>query len=151
MFKTLMRGVLCLTMIAMSVCSFSQGNSPRWIQSPTGDTLLGFNSEQVDKLGEKLILKSYLVQRNYELVQLNDLMTQRCNALASALDERKEEVANLDHQITLCQQRIQSLDAEILRLQKIIEKEKRRKIFWKAVAGVEAVVVVVVTTVTLIK
>jgi septal ring factor EnvC (AmiA/AmiB activator) len=84
-------------------------------------------------------------------VQLNDLMTQRCNALASALDERKEEVANLDHQITLCQQRIQSLDAEILRLQKIIEKEKRRKIFWKTVAGVEAVVVVVVTTVTLIK
>jgi predicted nucleic acid-binding Zn-ribbon protein len=96
--------------------------------------LLGFNSEHVDILGEKLILKSYLVQRNYELMQLNDLMQSRCNALSSALEERMDEVAVLDGEIALCEQRIQSLNNEIERLDKAVQREERRKKFWKVAA-----------------
>jgi len=118
----------------MSVSTFSQKSSPRWIASPSGDTLLGFNSEHVDILGEKLILKSYLVQRNYELMQLNDLMQSRCNALSSALEERMDEVAVLDGEIALCEQRIQSLNNEIERLDKAVQREERRKKFWKVAA-----------------
>jgi hypothetical protein len=118
----------------MSVSTFSQKSSPRWIASPSGDTLLGFNSEHVDILGEKLILKSYLVQRNYELMQLNDLMQSRCNALSSALEERMDEVAVLDGEIALCEQRIQSLNNEIERLDKAVQRAERRKKFWKVVA-----------------
>lgn len=121
-------------MLVMSVSTFSQKSSPRWIASPSGDTLLGFNSEHVDILGEKLILKSYLVQRNYELMQLNDLMQSRCNALSSALEERMDEVAVLDGEIALCEQRIQSLNNEIERLDKAVQREERRKKFWKVAA-----------------
>ncbi len=121
----------------MSVSSFSQKNSPRWIASPSGDTLLGFNSEHVDILGEKLILKSYLVQRNYELMQMNDLMSARCNALSRSLEERMEEVAVLDGEISLCTQRIQSLNSEIERLTKAVARQERRKKFWKVVAMAE--------------
>jgi len=129
-----MHGGLCLVMLVMSVSTFSQKSSPRWIASPSGDTLLGFNSEHVDILGEKLILKSYLVQRNYELMQLNDLMQSRCNALSSALEERMDEVAVLDGEIALCEQRIQSLNNEIERLDKAVQRAERRKKFWKVVA-----------------
>jgi len=118
----------------MSVSTFSQKSSPRWIASPSGDTLLGFNSEHVDILGEKLILKSYLVQRNYELMQLNDLMQSRCNALSGALEERMDEVAILDGEIALCTQRIQSLNNEIERLNKAVQRAERRKKFWKVAA-----------------
>ena len=135
MYKMLMRGVLCLIMLAMSGSIISQKNSPRWIASPSGDTLLGFNSEHVDVLGEKLMLKSYLVQRNYELVQLNDLLTQRCNAMAGALEERREEVAVLDGEISLCEQRIQSLNSEIDRLNREIKRQERRKNFWKTLSA----------------
>jgi len=134
----------------MSVSTFSQKNSPRWIASPSGDTLLGFNSEQVDVLGEKLILKSYLVQRNYELMQMNDLMTSRCNALSSALEERMEEVALLDGEISLCSQRISGLNSEIDRLTKAVARQERRKKFWKTVAVVEAGAVAVLTGIILI-
>lgn len=137
MYKMLMRGVLCLIMLAMSGSIISQKNSPRWIASPSGDTLLGFNSEHVDVLGEKLMLKSYLVQRNYELVQLNDLLTQRCNAMAGALEERREEVAVLDGEISLCEQRIQSLNSEIERLNREIKRQERRKNFWKTLSAAE--------------
>ena len=121
-------------MLVMSVSTFSQKSSPRWIASPSGDTLLGFNSEHVDILGEKLILKSYLVQRNYELMQLNDLMQSRCNALSGALEERMDEVAILDGEIALCEQRIQSLNSEIERLDKAVQRSERRKKFWKVAA-----------------
>lgn len=134
MCKILMRGALCLMMLAMSGSIFSQRNSPRWIASPSGDTLLGFNSEHVDILGEKLILKSYLVQRNYELMQLNELCSQRCNALSGALEERMDEVAVLDGEIALCSQRIQGMNNEIARLEQLVKKQDRRKKFWKALA-----------------
>ena len=101
-------------------------------------------------LGEKLMLKSYLVQRNYELVQLNDLMTQRCNALASALDDRTDEIAVLDGEIRLCAQRIQSLEGEISRLEKEVKRQERRKAFWRTVAAVEGGALIVLKVALLI-
>lgn len=145
MKNKLMRGVLFLLMTAMSVCTFSQRNSPQWIQSPSGDTLLGFNSQHVDILGEKLILKSYLIQRNYELVQLNTFCTERCNALAEALDERKEEVAALDDQIRKTEMRILALNAAIEEKEALIKKLNRRLKVQKVVTYV-AIIFATTTT-----
>jgi hypothetical protein len=45
-----------------------------------------------------------------------------------------DEVAILDGEIALCEQRIQSLNSEIERLDKAVQRSERRKKFWKVVA-----------------
>lgn len=134
----------------MSACAFSQKNSPKWIQSPDGDTLLGFNSAHVDALGEKLILKSYLVQRNYELVQLNDLCKARCDALASAVQYKDDQIAAIDYQIRMSEGKIEFLNNRIKEQEDRINRETRRKKFWKTLAIVEAPVVLIVGALALI-
>jgi len=130
----------------MSGSIFSQKNSPQWIQSPSGDTLLGFNSAHVDILGEKLILKSYLVQRNYELVQINDLMTQRCNALSSALEDRMEEVAKIDDELRLTTMRLQTLNLQIEDQEKKIKTLRRIIILQKTIIIIESAALLVAGT-----
>jgi len=134
----------------ISGLSFSQPNSPKWIASPDGDTLLGFNSEQVTKLGEKMVLKNYLIERDYEMTKLLDLTRQRSDALAKALDMREKEVSELDSQIRTQEEKIRFLDDMIKFKEKDLKKMELRKNFWKFMALIEGGVVVVVTTVLVI-
>jgi hypothetical protein len=147
LLKTLLLGALFLM---ISVLSFSQPNSPKWIASPDGDTLLGFNSNLVNKLGEKLVLKNYLIERDYEMTKLLDLNRQRSDALAIALDMREKEVSELDGQIRIQEDKIRFLDELIKVKEKEVKTMERKKNFWKVMAVIEGGVVVVVTTVLLI-
>lgn len=68
--------------------SVALSTDPYWIVSPEGDTLMVLTLQQVDVLGEKLILLERLVVRNFEVDRDYDLCVSRCNALATAVEAK---------------------------------------------------------------
>jgi septal ring factor EnvC (AmiA/AmiB activator) len=79
-------------------------------------------------------------------VQINDLMTQRCNALSSALEDRMEEVAKIDDELRLTTMRLQTLNLQIEDQEKKIKTLRRIIILQKTIIIIESAALLVAGT-----
>lgn len=122
----------------MSVCTFSQESWPKWIQYRDSTNVLGFNEPQVDILGQKMILKDYLVGRNYELdKQVKDLQEQVIS-LKNANSLKGDEIAQLEYEVRISVGQAEQYKAlyaekkeEYNKYYSKYEKERSRKKVWR--------------------
>lgn len=125
MLKNLIIGALFLIALCSNAQTSSETNYPQWIRLPNGDLVLCFTKAQVDVIGEKLILKNYLVNQNYEITKENYLCRDRCDALAEALDLQKVEVAIVENENKKHAGREKYFNDRVSSLEDAISKEKK--------------------------
>lgn len=116
----------------MSGQSISATSYPKWILSPDGDSLFVMTSDQVQSLGEKLMLKNRLQERNSELEMQIDMNRSRSNALAAEVRSKEEQIylkdekiAGYDAQIKARDTRIKWLEDQVAEDEKTIKRSKR--------------------------
>lgn len=102
---------------------------------PNGDIVLAFDKPNVDILGEKLILKNYLVTQNYEISKENYFCTERNNSLAAALDFKEKQLALVEGENRVLAAREQFYNDHTNTLTKAVESEKKKTNRWKAGAA----------------
>lgn len=132
------------------MCGSSQKSSPRLIQLDK-DTLIGFSLPQTDILGEKLILKNYLIGRNYELERANEQLKSHNQTQKEAIESLQSEVSKAEGKERLATELFGSYKGYYERYKGLYEAEEKSKRIWRTVAAVATGIAATSTGILILK
>lgn len=102
-------------------------------------------------MGEKLILKDYLIGRNYELERINKELKEKCEAQAQVIDLFERQVATIEWKERIATELQASYKEYFERYERLYKIEEKKKRKWRTAAAVTAGIAATTTIILIAK